>query len=200
MTIAYGRVAAVAVAGGCNVTLQNISVHNIGGDAIAVSGYEHTVSDCSVQYIGCGAIHVGGGDMASLTASGSVIARNIISLYAQRKRTYQPAVGWSGVGHQVINNTISDAPHCGILGGGNDMLFDGNTLSHLGYEVDDSGAFYTGRQWQDRGNVVTNCIFSKIRAQVPTFLGYPSVQGLYLCAHTMRLHLSRKIDPYLALF
>lgn len=44
----------------------------------------------------------------------------------------------------------------------------------------DSGAFYTGRQWQERGNVVRSNMFSNIRAQVPTFLGYPSVQGLYL--------------------
>ena len=41
--------------------------------------------------------------------------------YAQRKRTYQPAVGFRGVGHQVINNTVGDAPHCGMLGGGNDV-------------------------------------------------------------------------------
>ena len=60
------------------------------------------------------------------------------------------------------------------------MLFEGNTLDHLGYEVDDSGAFYTGRQWQERGNVVRGNTFSNIRAQVPTYLGYPSVQGLYL--------------------
>jgi hypothetical protein len=55
---------------------------------------------------------------------------------------------------QVINNSISNAPHCGILGGGNDYLFESNTLEKLAYEVDDSGAFYTGRQWQQRGNVV----------------------------------------------
>ena len=30
----------------------------------------------------------------------------------------------------------TDAPHCGILGGGNDVLFEGNVLEHLGYEVD----------------------------------------------------------------
>jgi len=47
-------------------------------------------------------------------------------------------------------------------------------------EVDDSGAFYTGRQWQQRGNVVRFSTFRHIRARVKTFLGSPSVQGLYL--------------------
>ena len=60
------------------------------------------------------------------------------------------------------------------------MLFEGNTLHNLGYEVDDSGAFYVGRQWQARGNVVRGNTFRHIRARVPTYLGYPSVQGLYL--------------------
>ena len=59
---------------------------------------------------------------------------NNVSLYARRKRTYQPAVGWHGVGGLVANNTISDAPHVGILGGGNEYMFEGNTLEHLGYE------------------------------------------------------------------
>ena len=53
------------------------------------------------------------------------------------------------------------------------MLFEGNTLHNLGYEVDDSGAFYVGRQWQARGNVVRGNPFRHIRARVPTYLGYP---------------------------
>jgi hypothetical protein len=39
--------------------------------------------------------------------------------------------------------------------------------------LQDSGAFYTGRQWQQRGNVVRGNTFSHVRAQVPTYLGYP---------------------------
>jgi hypothetical protein len=181
LTIAYARMSAVSVTGGSNVSLVNVSIHNTGGSStLSISGSHHTVADSSLQYIGCGAIQVGGGDMASLLSSDNLIARNSITQYARRKRTYQPAVGWSGVGHRVIDNMISDAPHTAILGGGNDMLFQGNTLENLGYEVDDSGAFYTGRQWQDRGNVVRDNVFRKVRAQVRTFLGAPSVQGLYL--------------------
>ena len=41
--------------------------------------------------------------------------------------------------------------------------------------------FYTGRQWQQRGNVVRFSTFEHIQAQVPTYLGYPSVQGRGPC-------------------
>ena len=171
--VAYSRVSAVVISGSDNISLSNVSIHNIGGSAVTISGSHNSVSDSSVQYVGCTGISVDGGDIATLTASGNTILNNNIHQYAQRKRTYQPAVGFRGVGHQVINNTVGDAPHCGMLGGGNDMLFEGNTLHNLGYEVDDSGAFYVGRQWQARGNVVRGNTFRHIRARVPTYLGYP---------------------------
>jgi hypothetical protein len=180
LTVAYARASGVVVSGGSGILLDNLTVHNIGGTAIDVTGSDHTVRGCTISYTGMGALSVGGGDLKTLTGSANMISGNSMTKFAQCKRTYEPGLGWSGVGHSIINNNISDAPHCGILGGGNDMLFEGNTLDHLGYEVDDSGAFYTGRQWQERGNVVRGNTFSNIRAQVPTYLGYPSVQGLYL--------------------
>jgi hypothetical protein len=184
LTLAYARTTAVAVSGGSGILLDNLTIHNIGGVAVDVTGSDHIVRNCSISYTGMGALSVAGGDLKTLTGSGNMIKGNSMTKFAQCKRTYQPAVGWHGVGHSIINNTITDAPHCGILGGGNDMLFEGNVLDHLGYEVDvsrnsataalykltrishrwclsrsqDSGAFYTGRQWQERGNVVRESI------------------------------------------
>jgi hypothetical protein len=42
----------------------------------------------------------------------------------------------------ITGNTISHAPHNGMLGGGNNNLFIGNTFDTLCYEVSDSGAWY----------------------------------------------------------
>lgn len=136
VTLAYARTSAVVVSSGSGILLDNLTIHNIGGVAVDVTGSDHTVQDCSISYTGMGALSIHGGDLKTLAGSGNVISGNSMTKFAQCKRTYQPAVGWGGVGHSVINNSISNAPHCGILGGGNDMLFEGNTLDHLGYEVD----------------------------------------------------------------
>ena len=69
---------------------------------------------------------------------------------------------------------------CNTLCTGNDCLFEYNSLSDLCYEVTDSGAFYTGRSWIDRGNVVRHSTFRNIVTTEKVYLGYPSVQAIYL--------------------
>ena len=53
-------------------------------------------------------------------------------------------------------------------------------LSDLCYEVTDSGAFYSGRSWIDRGNIIQHSVFSRIVTTEKVYLGYPSVQAIYL--------------------
>ena len=59
-------------------------------------------------------------------------------------------------------------------------MFEGNILDTLCYETSDSGGFYSGRSWIDRGNVIRGNIFRNIRNTEKTHLGYPSVQAIYL--------------------
>ena len=63
---------------------------------------------------------------------------------------------------------------------GNDCLFEFNFLSDLCYEVTDSGAFYTGRSWIDRGNIIRHSIFTNIVTTEKVYLGSASVQAIYL--------------------
>ena len=63
---------------------------------------------------------------------------------------------------------------------GNDCRFEYNSLSDLCYEVTDSGAFYTGRSWIDRGNVILHSTFKNIVTTEKVYLGSPSVQAIYL--------------------
>ena len=63
---------------------------------------------------------------------------------------------------------------------GNDCLFEYNNLHDLCYEVTDSGAFYTGRSWIHRGNIIRNSYFANIQTTEKTYLGSPSVQAIYL--------------------
>jgi len=59
-------------------------------------------------------------------------------------------------------------------------MFSKNHLKNLCFEATDSGAFYTGRSWIDRGNSVQDNIFENIYNTEPTALGWPSIQGVYL--------------------
>ena len=54
----------------------------------------------------------------SLTRGNNLLTKSTVSHYAQWKRTYQPAISWEGVGNNYTYNSILNAPHTGILGGG----------------------------------------------------------------------------------
>jgi len=68
----------------------------------------------------------------------------------------------------------------GILGGGNNHIFEYNVVFNVCSEVSDSGAFYTGRSWINRGNIIQNSLFENIQMLEPIRLGSPSVQAIYL--------------------
>lgn len=63
---------------------------------------------------------------------------------------------------------------------GNDCLFEYNYIANLCYEVTDSGAFYSGHSWIDRGNIVRHSHFENIRMTENTILGAKVVKGIYL--------------------
>jgi len=63
--------------------------------------------------------------------------------YARIRRSYTPGVGWLGVGFYVGECSLSSAPHSGILGFGNDGLFENNVFRDLAYEATDTGAWYS---------------------------------------------------------
>ena len=63
-----------------------------------------------------------------------------------------------------------------------ETLFDSNLIDGAAYEVSDAGAFYSGRRWDQRGNVVRNNTFRTVRTRVPVMSWPPggSVQAIYL--------------------
>ena len=71
---------------------------------------------------------------------------------------------------------------------GNDCLFEYNSLSDLCYEVTDSGAFYTGHSWIDRGNIIRHSTFTDIVTTEKVYLGSPSVQAIYLDDQVQQHH------------
>jgi len=117
-------------------------------------------------------------DIPSLPEN-NLVTGNKLHDFARLDRTYQPGVGWGGVGNVISYNTIYNAPHVGILGGGNNHIFEYNTVHNVCSEVSDSGAFYTGRSWSMQGNILRYNTFRDIRKTGPTQSG-GTVQGIYL--------------------
>jgi len=180
LDISFSRQTGISAQNVNNVQIIGSTISNHGQHGIVLSGANSNLTHNIISGCGCSGIKVYGGNQKTLTPGNLLINNNEISYYSRIIRTYNPGVNWNGVGITVNNNFIHDAPHNGILGGGNNCHFEGNRLRNLCYEVSDSGAFYTGRSWIDRGNVLRQNTFENIYNIEPIVLGWPSVQAVYL--------------------
>eukprot|EP00730_Choanoeca_flexa_P000772 TRINITY_DN10329_c0_g1_i3.p1 TRINITY_DN10329_c0_g1~~TRINITY_DN10329_c0_g1_i3.p1 ORF type:complete len:562 (+),score=121.97 TRINITY_DN10329_c0_g1_i3:178-1863(+) len=192
VSLGYTRGTALWLLGANGVTVDNVTIANVGANATVLYGRNIRVTNNHVYNVACMGIAVVGGNRTDLSPGNNVVDNNYVHDYALWKRTYQSGVFWGGVGNNYTRNTIKHAPHNGILGGGNEETiyggnncrFEGNHLEDLAFETDDTGAFYTcgqqGQAWINRGNVIVNNTFKSVRRTEPTTLGFPSVQAVYL--------------------
>lgn len=167
------------------LTAVNVSVASCtsalhGHTGVVLTGTHLELRDSTVHSTGCKATSMSGGDLATLTPSGNRVVNNTIHGFARVVRTYNPGIAFGDVGGLYANNSVSNGPHTGITGGGALNLFVGNVLDSLLFEASDAGAFYVGYSWTNRGNIIRNNTFRHIRPTERTFLGYPSVQAIYL--------------------
>jgi parallel beta-helix repeat protein len=155
LTLEYGCGDAVRISHGSDVSLPGLTVRNIGNSGIVIDqGHRHTVTSCGIYNIGETAIDVAGGDRAALERCNHAILNNHIHHFAEWVRCYRPGIKVAGVGVRIANNHIHDAPHNAVLLSGNEHLIEKNHIHDVCYETGDSGAFYMGRDWTERGNVI----------------------------------------------
>jgi hypothetical protein len=181
-----------SVARGTAVHLANVTrVHLDGGSITAVGGdwalllreaRESHVHGVRMEDCACGGISLQGGNRSTLTASHNTVTHSTVRRYAQWKRTYVPALRFDDVGLTIAHNQFRDAPHFGVTGHGNDCVVQDNDFIDLATGSSDAAAFYAGRSWADRGNVVRDNRFVRIAnvEEHATTLGYTRVQGVYL--------------------
>eukprot|EP00040_Diaphanoeca_grandis_P011519 m.59091 g.59091 ORF g.59091 m.59091 type:complete len:658 (-) comp22658_c0_seq1:334-2307(-) len=149
--------------GANNVTVSNSTVSNGGRTCLSVNGDGLNVLSNVVFGCGGSGISVVSGNVHTLERGDSNVVGNTVSNFSLLVRTYQPAIGFNGVGMYIANNSLSHGPHTAITGGGNNNLFEFNLISHVCFECTDTGAFYIGRSWSQRGNVVRYNVFDTIR-------------------------------------
>ncbi len=160
LTVEYGRGSGIQAEGGAGVKIVGCTIRNLGNQGVRImGGRQHLVAACDIYHTGDGGIQMQGGDRRTLTAASHAAVNNHIHHFSEWSRTYQPAIEISGVGNLARNNLIHDAPHNGILIHGNDHVIELNELHHLCMETGDVGAFYIGRDYSERGNVVRHNFF-----------------------------------------
>lgn len=149
------RGTAVKLQGGTGTQIVGCTIRNTGDKGIEfVDGTHNAVRGCDIYNTAAGGIVLSGGDRASLTAGENVAENNHIYEYSRRQRTYSPGVTIAGVGNAVRHNLFHDAPHNAVQLAGNEHVIEFNEFHNVCEETDDVGAFYMGRDWTQRGNIV----------------------------------------------
>ncbi|MCB9941282.1 MAG: right-handed parallel beta-helix repeat-containing protein [Planctomycetaceae bacterium] len=152
----YGHADGIIAQNTERLEITGCVVANLAGSGMSINGSDCAVRSCDVFNIGRGGISLNGGDRKSLTPANNLAENNHIHHFGIFQRTYAPGIGVNGCGQIVRNNCIHDAPHNAVLYGGNEHLFERNEVYRVVMETGDAGAFYTGRDWTSRGNVLRN--------------------------------------------
>ncbi|MBR4171895.1 MAG: right-handed parallel beta-helix repeat-containing protein [Kiritimatiellae bacterium] len=147
---------------GTMLTLTNVKHIEISGCMIAngaqggisLNGMRCAIRNCDIGGLGTYGISVTGGDRKKLIRADNVLENNRIHDYAKFQKTYAAGIHVNGVGQVIRHNKICNAPHCAVLYGGNEHLFEYNDVHHVLLETGDAGAYYTGRDWTTQGTVL----------------------------------------------
>lgn len=148
------RGSAVKISGGTGNIIAGCKIRNMGNDAIIIDGGTNNgVVSCDIYNVENG-ISLSGGDRKTLTPGGNYAVNNDIHNYSRINKTLRPAILINGVGNRIAHNLIHDAPHMGVLFNGNENILEYNEVHDIALETGDVGAFYIGRDWTQRGNIV----------------------------------------------
>lgn len=198
LTLEVTRGTCIDIAGGTDNLIAGCTIRNVGASGVVIrpngfaikdagalhvfaeasddplkDGLRNGVVSCDLYNIGTTGISLTGGDRKKLTAGGHYAVNNDIHHFARRQRTNQPGINMNGVGHRAAHNFIHDAPHVGLDYSGNDHIIEYNEVARLCQETGDVGAFYSGRNWTYRGNIVRHNFIHHIQA--PGHLGSMAV-------------------------
>ncbi len=134
---------------------KTISLHS-GGDWGIRSGARFRVLNVLEELDAPGEWYL---DRKTLTPAGNFATGNDIYDSNRLARTYRPGIAVDGVGNHVTQNHIHDLPHFGVWLHGNDHVIERNEIDHVCLDTNDAGAFYMGRDFTERGNIIRENYF-----------------------------------------
>lgn len=160
-----GRFMGYLLSGSDHVTVKNATVCNLNAGIILDNAKNTLLDNVTVYNIGCNGVNLYGGDRQTLTPGNNTLQNSRVHDCAQRVPNYNPAVSIYGVGNSVLHNELYNSPQMLVSLSGNDHLIQDNWIHHGVLDNSDAGAFYTGRNWTDRGNVINRNWFNNIGLQ-----------------------------------
>ena len=165
--IRHARGGGVVVVDSTDVTLAACTVADHGMMGLNVTGGARCgITDSDVVANGDGGVLLFGGDRQTLTPSGHY-AHNVSAHANQRwLMNYAPNVLLGGVGQRLTSAHVYDSPQTGLFMQGNDHVASDSLFERLGRQCTDCGAFYTGREWTYRGNVLRGNTWRAIGASI----------------------------------
>jgi len=184
LAFAYSSAQGIQIEQSSNIEVSQCHFVHMHGMGIVVKNSSNVrILKNRFEDLGVGAVSIACGDTLSLSPGSCLVESNTMTRFAQWKRTYSPAILWSGVGNDFRNNDIFDAPHTGILCdssvSGQFNNFESNVLHNLAWETNDVGAWYCGASWITLGNRVRYNHFFNITNQIGKEDGVVVV-GVYL--------------------
>lgn len=174
------RGTALKITGGSHDTLVDCTMRNTGDNGVDIAnGIANGLRGCEIVGIGGTGVELAGGDRKTLAPGKCFVENCKIHDFGRWDRTYHPAVAISGVGNVIAHNLLYDSPHSAILLSGNDHLIEYNEIHDVCLQTGDSGAFYMGRNWTMRGNMVMFNYFHDLGG-ASGLHGTTDVVGVYL--------------------
>jgi len=192
LTLESGRGNGAEIDGGHDNELLDCQIRNFGGVGVVITGDNREREDglrntpfteparesgneaagCRIEHTGEAAVILDGGNRRTLSPGDNVVQDCEVSDFNRWVRTGRAGIVVSGVGNRVAHNHLHHAPHTAIQLRGNDHCVEFNEIDHVCLEVNDAGAFYMGRDFTERGNIVRYNYFHD--------LGVGAVQSVYL--------------------
>jgi hypothetical protein len=176
LTFENGRGDGLQFQGGGNILVTHTAILNMGNRAAISNAGSSSFSFLTVTNTGEGGLVINNGNRTTLAAGNNYVTDSTLSNFARRTRAYRPAINLSGVGNQILRNTIYNGPHSAIIFSGNNHLISDNEIHDVVTETTDSGAIYSGRDWTMRGTVIQDNFIHDIGNTVQPH----ATMGIYL--------------------
>ena len=169
----------IHIEGGTGNLIAGCTFRNMGLMGVRVVHSDSaTVQSCDLYNMGQGGISLDGGDRMTLDNGSCFAYNNLIHDYSNWIRCYRPAIGVSGFGQTVQGNLIYNGPHTAILLSGNNHQITRNEIHHVCTDTGDVGAFYMGRDWTMRDNLIFGNYFHHLGGFKGE--GFTDAMGVYL--------------------
>lgn len=193
------RGAGVEIVGGHHNTIAGCEIRNIGSVGISIgrlepmlgsriydstlysgdAGHHNGVQSCTIRQCGEGGVILCGGDRSTLEPGHNYVDNCHITDCCRWSKTYRAAVYMWGVGNRLSHSVMHNLPHTAAFFWGNDHILEYNEIYDVCRETGDAGAFYQGRDWSQRGNVIRHNYFHDVRG-VQGQEGFIDVMSVYM--------------------